>query len=589
MMERVAIYARYSDDQQRPTSVDDQIRRCRELAERHGLEHEQALIFEDAAISGRAKGDARRKGFQGLLEAWDEQAFTVLLVDEFSRLSRDAVTQAQLARRLESNQRVRMLTANGIDTTRPNWQLHLGLEGIVAQQAGRDTKHRVVRGMIGQLERGYMIATPCYGYALKREFDAAGNYVGSQWIIDERAASVVRNIFEWRAKGQSMHEIARQLNASAISTCHRSRKNVADYWRPARIRNLLSNRIYKGEFVWNGSGQSRALAKKEGRVLEEKIYLRPTLRLVSDDVWARCNGKTVSRSGYGGGKHVLAGLVTCGCCGGTLVLSSVSRCRSLYCASCTVAKCTAGQRERLSKTVAARGVQLLLVESARFFLSPEFVSAFKDSLRARLEGGGEVELRTARGELARLERIQERLSRRLATSDVEDPFLDARYAEAREGVRLQKQRVDELIAGERAVDRAAIEAQLEIDPARVLEGLFDSEVAPAHVRSVLARLFPEIVFEGKRSKYTSIFRVQFAQGAALAIAAATPGVDESAVERRFALRYSPARRGGEAGWRVEAEPDDADEVNLSAGERRECSVELPRQLGQVESCASALS
>lgn len=555
MKERVAIYARYSDEQQRETSVEDQVRRCKEVGRQYGLTLDDAVIFEDAAITGQAKGEARRKGFQDLLEAWDANTFSVLIVDEFSRLSRDAVMQAQLMRRLENNQRVRMLTATGTDTARPNWQLQLGFEGVVAQQAGRDTKHRVVRGMVGQLERGYMIAAPAYGYALRRELDAAGNHLGSHWVIDEQAAAVVREIFAWRAQGQSMHEIARTLNTNAVPTCHRSRKNEADYWRPSRIRNLLSNRIYKGEFVWNGSGRIRAQAKKEGRPLEQKTYLRPKLRLVSDDVWERCNGKTVSRSGYGGGKHALAGLVSCGCCGGTLVLSSLARCRSLYCANCTVAKCADGQRSRLSSTVAAAGVQVLLVEAARAFLTPAFVTAFKDALRARLAGGGEAELKAARAELARRERIQERLSRVLATSEEDDPVLHARYTEAREGVRAQRQRVAEFVAGEQAVDRAAIEAQLQVDPMKVLDGLFDADVSPARLRSVLARLFPEIVFEGKRSRYTSIFRVQFAPGAALAIAAGTPDVDESPTELRFVLTYSPARRGREATWQVETLPE----------------------------------
>lgn len=555
MKERVAIYARYSDDQQRPTSVVDQIRRCREFAEQQGLTLEDVLIFEDSAITGKAAGEAHRKGFQALLQAWDANAFSVLIVDEWSRLSRDGVCQALLVQRLERNQRVRMQTTNGIDTRRPNWQLQLGLESMMAQQSGRDTQHRVERGMVGALERGYMIAMPAYGYALKREFDGAGKHLGSHWVIDEKSAAVVRSIFTWRAEGQSMHEIARQLNKDGVPTCHRSRKNLADFWRPSRIRNLLTNPIYRGVFVWNDSSTVRAEAKKYGRVLKPQIYPRPALRLVSDELWNRCNAGTVSRSGYGGGKHALAGLVSCGCCGGTLVLSSLERCRSLFCARCTVAKSTDAQHSRLSSTVAAAGIQVLLVEAARAFLAPAFVSAFKDSLRARLEGGGEAELKAARAELARLERIQERLSRLLATSEEEDPVLHARYTEAREGVRAQRQRVDELVAGEQAVDRAAIEAQLHIDPVKVLDGLFDAEVSPARLRSVLARLFPDIVFEGKRSRYTSIFRVQFAPGAALAIAAGTPDVDESPTELRFILNYLPARRGREAAWRVETLPE----------------------------------
>lgn len=573
MKERVAIYARYSDDQQRPTSVEDQVRRCREFAGQQGLSLDDVLIFEDSAITGKAEGEEHRKGFQALLQAWDANAFAVLVVDEWSRLSRDGVCQALLVRRLERNLRVRMQTANGVDTRRPNWQLQLGLETMMTQQSGRDTKFRVERGMVGALERGYMIAMPAYGYALKREFDGAGKHIGSHWVIDEPSAAVVRSIFAWRAEGLSMHEIARQLNKDGVPTCHRSRKNLADFWRPSRIRNLLTNPIYRGVFVWNDSSTVRAEAKKYGRVLQPQTYPRPALRLVSDELWNRCNARMVSRSGYGGGKHALAGLVSCGCCGSTLVLSSLERCRSLFCARCTVAKSTDDQRSRLSSTVAAAGVQLLLVEAARYFLTPEFVTAFKHSLRARLEGGGEAQLKAARAELLRLERIQERLSRLLASSDEEDSVLNARYTEAREGVRSQKQRVDELVAGEQAVDRAALEAQLQVDPVKVLDGLFDAGVAPARLRSVLVRLFPEIIFEGKRSKYTSVFRVQFAPGAALAIAAVTPGVDENPVERRFVLAYSPARRGGEAKWRVEVQPEDSncggpdEEVGSAARER----------------------
>lgn len=37
LLVRIAIYARYSCDQQRETSIDDQIRRCKEIAERRQL------------------------------------------------------------------------------------------------------------------------------------------------------------------------------------------------------------------------------------------------------------------------------------------------------------------------------------------------------------------------------------------------------------------------------------------------------------------------------------------------------------------------------------------------------------------------
>ncbi len=577
-MERCAIYARYSDEKQRETSIEDQIRRCRDVGKQHALNMDDVLVFSDAAMTGRAEGDEKREGFKRLLEAWDSHKFTVLLVDEFSRLSRDAVTQAQLFRRLETNQRVRMLTSNGVDTTRPNWQLQLGLEGVVSQQAGRDTRHRVVRGMLGQLERGYMIAQPAYGYELKREFDTQGNRIGSRWTIVEGEAAVVREVFERRARGESMHEIARLLNDRGVPPRRRARKADGGFWRPAAVQSLLLNPIYKGVFVWNDSTALRSSAAKSGRTLEAQTFPRPELQLVSEALWSQCNAKHATRSGYGGGKHALAGLLTCGYCQSTLVLSAQSSCRSLYCANCTVAKAAASQDERLTSTVAAVGVQMLLVEAARYFLTASFVDAFKASLRERLSGGVELELQEAKKELARLERGQERLSHMLASADEDDSLLTARYAEARVRVRNQRLCVDTLLAGLATVDKSAIEAQLElVDVTRVLDSLFTVDLPPQRIRVVLARLFPDIVFEGKRGRYCSIFKIRFAVGAALALASSTGTVDETGHEMRFELRYAPDRSKVRAGspWSVKV----LDELAVSpAGRSSEGAASLPARL-----------
>ena len=47
---RVAVYARYSSDHQSEASIEDQVRVCRALAERHGWEVVQ--VHNDSAISG---------------------------------------------------------------------------------------------------------------------------------------------------------------------------------------------------------------------------------------------------------------------------------------------------------------------------------------------------------------------------------------------------------------------------------------------------------------------------------------------------------------------------------------------------------
>ena len=59
---RAVIYARYSSDQQREASIEDQIRECRALSLRLGAEIIE--IFSDAAISGSLE---QRPGLQSLL------------------------------------------------------------------------------------------------------------------------------------------------------------------------------------------------------------------------------------------------------------------------------------------------------------------------------------------------------------------------------------------------------------------------------------------------------------------------------------------------------------------------------------------
>jgi DNA invertase Pin-like site-specific DNA recombinase len=56
---RTAAYARFSSDLQRDTSLEDQLRVCREAAARHGFTWQEAHVYSDAAMVGSLEG---RKG-----------------------------------------------------------------------------------------------------------------------------------------------------------------------------------------------------------------------------------------------------------------------------------------------------------------------------------------------------------------------------------------------------------------------------------------------------------------------------------------------------------------------------------------------
>jgi len=83
----VTIYARYSTDRQDARSIDDQMRRCREYAARHGMT--VVNTFADEALSG---AHTERPQFQALLQQASDgrrRSFSAVLIDDLSRLFRD--------------------------------------------------------------------------------------------------------------------------------------------------------------------------------------------------------------------------------------------------------------------------------------------------------------------------------------------------------------------------------------------------------------------------------------------------------------------------------------------------------------------
>ncbi len=541
-MTKAAIYARYSCDKQNETSIDDQIRLCRELAQRNNLEFDEKLIFIDSAISGQEHAQHKRDGYQALMQAWSKGEIDVLITDELSRMTRDPVEHAQWIKRLESRQK-RLLSCCGMDSHAAGWEVHYFLKGMMNVQEGLNLRHRVGRGMYGQVVRGYMIATPAFGYDLRRELDAQGNRIGTHWQVNETEAAIVRAVYARRENGESMQQIAAWLNTEGIACSRKARNEEGGYWRPARVKNLLSNTIYRGVFIWHGSTTYAKRAAQRGIKVEQEMFARPELRLVSDQTWHRCNQKTHSRSGYGGGKHALAGLFSCGCCGGTLVLSAHHRAKSLYCANCTVAKSAEAQGTYQTQTIAVAGIEVLLDYALPFFLTPAFIEAFRTSLQLRLTGDTRQQLEDCRKRLAQLERAQARLSHMLTAVSDEDLVLQLRYEETRSKAVACKTELAELESSRQAVDAQAIKAQLQVDPAALLGTLLQSDLAPERKRALLARLFPLLRFDGKRGRYCSHFCVEFAAGAALALASDTEQVEEGRQMLRFRLQYTPRHRG----------------------------------------------
>jgi site-specific DNA recombinase len=537
-----AFYGRYSTDEQKPTSIEDQLRRVREHAKTKGIIIPDSLVFADEATTGTAKGLSKRTGYKSFQAAWDKKLFDIVIVDELCRLARDPIELATIQVRIEKT-KVRLICTDGLDTAQPGWQLQFGFGSVMAAHFVRETGHRVTRAMIGQLERGFMIAAPPFGYRMIRETEE-----GTLWIIDEEKANYVRDVYERRLNGESFVAIAKSLNDRGIPTPRKPRFAKAAYWRPGTVRQMILNPIYRGLFIWNGSAFSVAKQRRGETTLEPKDYPRPDLRIVDDEIWFACNKPMRGfRGGRGGDKHLFAGLVSCGTCDANLTVSTSGSVQSLYCAQCAQAK-HLGVSDRTSNYVSVNGVKKVLIQALENLFSDEAKSVFRDELKERLEGGQQLRIKTLRDAVQQKERQKTFLIRLMSSSETADDAVEVEYKEVLAESRKLNEELKQAETRWSKMDASAIERQLEIDPLTLIPKLFSGEASTEKSRAALRRLFPKIVFLGKPIRFCSDFKIDIAPGVGLADWSKTKVMHDS--ETTFLYRATAGAKRPSI-WKVE--------------------------------------
>lgn len=353
-MPRIAAYARFSSSAQREASLDDQLRNCRTYCERQGWP--APVEYTDAAMSG-ARND--RPNFLRMME--DAVQFDVIVVDDFSRLSRDSIVSAQTVRRL-TFAGVRLISiSDGVDTARKNHKADVGLRGIMSELYLSDLADKTHRGLTGRALAGASAGGLPYGYRVTTT---------GQREIDEAQAVVVRRIFAEYVAGMSPRAIVAGLNRDGVPSARADHGSVwsmtAVYGDMRRGIGILANPIYVGRYIWNRSQwikhpDTGRRIRKERPQSEWLTSEHPELAIIDTETWqlarARSRGISDSRAqveaprAAGPGRpprYLLSGILRCGECDGPMVI--VDRYR--YGCSTHKDTGTCGSRVRISRLIA---------------------------------------------------------------------------------------------------------------------------------------------------------------------------------------------------------------------------------------------
>ncbi len=479
---KAVIYSRFSTDKQDESSIADQVRVCREYAERHGM---QVMgYYEDQGISGAALGN--RPGVLKLRDDGFARRFQVLLVVDLNRLARSEDLPPLIQRLRFVGVRV-VGIQDGFDSDARTARMQAGMAAIMGAEFIQMVAARTYAALETRAKTKRATGGRAYAYIA-----AAKSETGAM-VVNPGEAPTVVEIFERFANGASCKTIAGELNRSGRpspgSSWNRTVRRASG-WMASGIRAILRNPIYKGEVVWNASEWRKDPdSGKRVRVLrpvsERIAYQNEELRIVSNELWERAQRRTkvgsdVQKSG-GKPKYLLSGLLRCESCGAHYVLGN----GSLYGCSSNLNGKACGNDTRIGRET----VEQKILDPIRYeLLSP-----------ARIESMGKLM------QSYYAQRIRE-LDARAATLPTEQTELDARIARLK----------DRLRAGD--PDMTADEIQAAIDRAETKRRELEA-VRPNSGANRITALLP---------RAADLYRKQIAKGLA--------GDERAALKARVVLR-----------------------------------------------------
>ena len=250
-----AIYARLSvensgkDDD--GNSLQNQIAVCEDYLD--GCPHLQ--LTEVYSDNGRTGTVFDRPAWKRLMDDVRTGKIQCIVVRDLSRFGRDYVETGSYLEKIFPALGTRFISVkeNFDNFTCGNAMesLSVSLQNLVNVMYSRDISKKVSTALRAQMETGrFRNRNLPYGYLWNGDKTA--------YVVDEDAAAVVRQIFEWKLREVSVYTIVERLKAEGIESPERHKRRAGtrngdniqgEGWCPSTIRGILQNRAYIGEMV----------------------------------------------------------------------------------------------------------------------------------------------------------------------------------------------------------------------------------------------------------------------------------------------------------------------------------------------------
>ena len=334
-----ALYVRLSrEDGDREES--DSITSQRELLSEFAAAQEDMAapaVYTDDGCTGT---DFDRPAFGRMVDDLRAGQIDCVIVKDLSRFGRNYVGVGEYLERVFPMLGVRFISVNDhvdsfLDPRSMN-NLVVPFKNIINDEYCRDISNKVRASLDLKRRQGKFIGSfASYGYR-KDPNDH------NRLVVDEQAAAVVRDIFDWFVGGMSVLGIAKRLNAACIpnpsaykqgqgmSYRHPASEQLDGLWPDSSVRRILKNRLYTGTMV---QGKNRIKSYKlhisEALPEEEWIAVEQTHEaIVSPEIFEKAQSlfaRDTRTAPQKGSVYLFSGFVRCADCGRAMNRKTISQ------------------------------------------------------------------------------------------------------------------------------------------------------------------------------------------------------------------------------------------------------------------------